>query len=262
MKRILVVLLVLGLSLVSADAHKTPKPQKTKQPACAADINSCPNEGCSQDNHHDPDLNQFKNITSINKPVEDKSLSWMISLENEVEKAHYRRGDSRKVLTDSGEGRNLRVIGYLLAVKKEPGGESCNCYLRDVDVSTDNHLVLVNPQVVTDNKLPSHATKQQLKDIFKTREAKSVTAEFTPRVRKQGHPNFTSELQSRVNKTPQGALWVRITGQLMFDSEHFHQLHLNRATQWEIHPIMKLEYCSKGKTCTATGSANWVDLDQ
>ena len=121
--------------------------------------------------------------------------------------------------------------------------------------------MLVNPKVVTDNPLPAPATKKQLTAVFNNREAKSVTAEFTPRVRKDGHPNFTSELQKLLNKTPQGALWVRITGQLMFDSEHFHNLPLNRATQWEIHPIMKLEYCPKNKTCEKNSDENWVDLD-
>ncbi len=75
------------------------------------------------------------------------------------------------------------------------------------------------------------------------------------------HPNFTSKLQKRINKTKQGALWVRVTGQLMFDSEHFHHLKLNRATQWEIHPILKLEYCSKGEMCRIDSDDNWEDLD-
>jgi hypothetical protein len=148
----------------------------------------------------------------------------------------------------------------LLAVKQEHG-ESCNCYLDEVDVTTDNHLVLVNPKVVTDNPRPEPATKKQLDAIFHEREKSSVTAEFTPRGRADGHPNFTSKPQKRINKTQQGALWVRVTGQLMFDSEHFHNLKLNRATQWEIHPILKLEYCSKGKTCPKDGDDNWVDFD-
>jgi hypothetical protein len=217
--------------------------------------------GKSQDREPDPGFSGFFPIKSINKPVEDRSLLSMISLEKKVIVSGYKRGDPRNVLTDLGERSNVRVVGLLLAVKQEPGGESCNCYLREVDVTTDNHLALVNPQVVTANKLPAHATKKQLTNIFHEREAKSVTAEFTPRVRKDGHPNFTSGLQSILNTTPQGALLVRVTGQLMFDSEHFHQLHLNRATQWEIHPIMKLEFCPKGKMCKKDSDENWVDLD-
>jgi hypothetical protein len=64
-----------------------------------------------------------------------------------------------------------------------------------------------------------------------------------------------------LNKTPQGALWVRVTGQLMFDSEHFHQKPLNRKTGWEAYPILKFEYRPLGKKCPATGDTNWVDLD-
>jgi hypothetical protein len=254
MKRtLIVVVLGLGLFLVPAHARK-------KQPPCASNIGSCPNSGCSENDTHDSDLNELKNKESINEPVEDRTLSWMMGLEKKVEKSDYRRGDPRDVLTELGEGSSLRVVGYLLAVKQE-GGESCNCYLDDVDITTDNHLVLVNPNVVTANKLPEPATKTQLTATFKKREAKSVTAEFTPRVREHGHPNFTSDLQEALNKTQQGALWVRVTGQLMFDSEHFHNLRLNRATQWEIHPIMKLEFCSKGKTCKKDSDENWIDLD-
>lgn len=146
MKRTLIaVLLVVSLFLVPAEAKKTPKP-KTPQPACATDIDSCPDKGCSKDNHHDPDLNELKNIKSINKPVQDRSLLSMISLEKKVIASGYKRGDPRNVLTDLGERSNVSVVGFLLAVKQEPGGESCNCYLREVDVSTDNHLVLVVPR--------------------------------------------------------------------------------------------------------------------
>jgi len=253
MKRILIVLLFVMAIFVAPSGV-------AQKPPCADDIESCSREGCSPKNNHDPKLNKLKNLKSSDNPVTDRSLTWMIQREKKVEDSGYRRGDPRGTLTDLDEGTQARVVGYLLAVKKEHG-ESCNCYLDVVDETTDNHLVLVNPKVVTDNPLPAPATKKQLTAVFHNREAKSVTAEFTPRVRKDGHPNFTSELQKLLNTTPQGALWVRITGQLMFDSEHFHNLNLNRATQWEIHPILKLEYCSKGKTCKIGTDDNWVDLD-
>ena len=152
------------------------------------------------------------------------------------------------------------MVGYLLAVKQECG-ESCNCGLQEVDVTTDNHLVLVNPKVVTDNPLPEHATAKQIKAVFAKREPLSMTAEFTPRVRADGHPNFTSDVQTTINKTPQGALWVRVTGQLFFDSEHFKKKPLKRKTSWEVHPILKFEYCTKGKTCKKDTDEGWTDLD-
>jgi hypothetical protein len=225
-----------------------------------ADIASCPSEGCSPNNNHDPQLNRLKNLKSSEKPVIDRTLTWMIGREKKVEDSGYKRGGPRNVLTNLDEGTEARVVGLLLAVKQEHG-ESCNCGLDVVDVTTDNHLVLVNPKVVTDTLLPANATKSQLTAAFKKREPKSVTAEFTPRVRAEGHPNFISELQKEINKTAQGALRVRITGQLMFDSEHFHHLPLKRATQWEIHPILKLEYCPKNKICKTNGDENWIDLD-
>ena len=61
-------------------------------------------------------------------------------------------------------------------------------------ITTDNHLVLVNPKVITDNPLPEPATIKQLKAAFKLREPASMTAEFTPRVRAEGHPNLPAKL--------------------------------------------------------------------
>jgi hypothetical protein len=259
MKRILIALFLIILFLIGADAQfKRTCEQKTP---CADSINDCPKEGCSANNHHDPELNTLKNLKSSTKPVEDRTITAILRLEKKVEDSGYEQGDSRKVLRDLGEGSQIRVVGYLLAVKQECG-ESCNCGLADVDVTTDNHLVLVNPKVVTDNPLPENAKKKQLTAVFKVREPLSMTAEFTPRVRANGHPNFTSELQNRINKTPQGALWVRVTGQLFFDSEHFHQKPLKRKTSWEVHPILNFEYCLKGRTCKIDSDENWQDLDK
>jgi hypothetical protein len=261
MKRTLaLILLSLSLLLTGADAKTKKKKSAPKKP-CAANLGVCPPEGCSKDNHHDPKLNILKNRKSSNKPVQDRSLTEMMRMEKKVRDSGYKKGDPRGKLTDLGEGTQARVVGYLLAVKKE-GGESCNCGLSKVDVETDNHLVLVNPKTITDFPLPPHADTDTLTGIFHQRETQSVTAEFTPRVRAEGHPNFTRKIQlEKLNKTPQGALWVRVTGQLMFDSEHFGQKTPIRATSWEIHPILKFEFCPQGKTCNKDTDANWVDLD-
>lgn len=230
------------------------------QPTCANNIGICPNEGCSSDNHHDPKLNVIKNIISNNKPIADRSLSWMRSHKNPKKFTEYSPQGSRGKLTELGEGDQIRTVGYLLAVKPELGGESCNCYLRTVE-ETDNHLVLVTKETLEKYPLPMNASKSILRTTFRFREKESVTAEFTPRVRKE-HPNFTNaKLQPLINKTPQGALLVRITGQLMFDSEHYFVHKLSRVNNWEIHPIFRLEYCPKGKICTATSDENWLDLD-
>jgi len=56
---------------------------------------------------------------------------------------------------------------------------------------------------------------------------------------------------------------VRVTGLLMFDSKHFfHDTPaMARDTEWEIHPVLKMKFCPKGKTCRADSDENWLDLD-
>lgn len=45
---------------------------------------------------------------------------------------------------------------------------------------------------------------------------------------------------------------VRISGWLMYDSEHVHAIGTQRATVWEVHPITKIEVQNSGQ---------WVDLE-
>jgi hypothetical protein len=258
MKRFLLVLLIIVSVMLAADAKTKAKKKKVPlQPTCATNIENCEVEGCSNDNHHDPKLNRLKNRKSSSAPVTDRSVTWMKGRPNPT---HYTPGGSRDELTALGEGDQVRVVGYLLAVKPELGGESCNCYLRTVP-ETDNHLVLVTKATVDKFPLPPHANMTTIKKVFGKREAESITVEYTPRVR-LGHPNFTNEkTQPLINKTAQGALKVRVTGPLMFDSEHFFVHQLNRKTNWEIHPVFHLDYCPKGKTCTADSDANWQDIE-
>ena len=56
------------------------------------------------------------------------------------------------------------------------------------------------------------------------------------------------------------ALLVRVTGMLLFDSEHFVHNPLKRANNWEIHPILKFEYCLSG-SCPAQSDDGWKSLD-
>ena len=232
--------------------------QRVAQPTCAETIDACPLEGCSSDNHHDPKLNRLKNITTLTGALHDRTLDWM---KDHEDPKTYRRGQPRDELTALGEGKRTRLVGYLLRAKLELGGESCNCYLRTAE-TTDNHLVLVTKATVDKFPIVANMDKKALDATFHSREAESITVEFTPRVRKLGHPHFMAEnVQPLIEAAPSKALLVRVTGQLMFDSEHFFQNRLNRVTNWEIHPIFRLEYCPAGKSCRPTSNANWKDLD-
>jgi hypothetical protein len=153
-----------------------------------------------------------------------------------------RQTPNRNELTRLGEGKRVTVVAYALVAR--PGGkESCNCGLTAVQ-DTDNHIVLVEPTL----KNPSLVKNED----------DSETAEFTPRVRLD-HPNLSrAKLQPLIAK--RGRQLVRVTGLLLFDSEHFLGRHLKRHNNWEIHPVLKLEYCV-APTCQDTGAAGWNNLD-
>jgi hypothetical protein len=69
-------------------------------------------------------------------------------------------------------------------------------------------------------------------------------------------PNY-----KRSQKTANGKLLVRVSGLLLFDSKHFFHEPVVRDTNWEIHPVLKFEYCPKGKNCRAETDENWKNLD-
>jgi hypothetical protein len=141
--------------------------------------------------------------------------------------------------------RRPENYGRCLGTHSQTGEQGkLNCDLPDPE-NQDNHIVLVDPRV----KNPTLAQD----------EIRSVTAEFTPRVRLE-HLNFARTQLNKLIEKGGGKLLVRVIGLLLFDSKHFFD-PLTRDTNWEIHPVLKMEYCPKGKTCRADSDENWVDLD-
>jgi hypothetical protein len=214
---------------------KCPSPTKLKK-----GITACPDTGCGS---VDPNLNKAKNIPSVDGQAETMTIEEMKALADPV--PGYAIGDGRDKITALGEGRKITVMAWALVVRKG-GAESCNCKLTAVK-DTDNHIVLVDPTV----KNPTLAKNED----------DSETAEFTPRVRLE-HPNLSRAKLSPLITAGGNKLLVRITGQLMFDSEHSLGHHLKRHNNWEVHPISGLEYCPKAKKCTAGSNANWKDIEQ
>jgi hypothetical protein len=244
----------LSVALLGAKSQPQRKTQPNAEPPCAASLNDCPDHGCGT--QFDPKLNEVKNVTAVDGTPTPRNITWMQKLDDPD---NFAQGDDRTELTDLGEGEKVIVVAYLIAARKELGGESCNCGLH-TEAETDNHLVLVKKSTVDQMPL-SGRTKAAIAATQKNREAKSTTAEFTPRVR-LNHPNFTFEtMQPLVDASPQKALWVRVTGQLMFDSEHFLRNHLDRVNNWEIHPVMKMEYCTTGAKCTIGDDVGWKSID-
>jgi hypothetical protein len=250
-------LLFLSVFIFSSTLDAQQRRPKSKHPTTAApkssanieNIADCPNEGIGGD----PNLNRRKNIRSDKKKATLRSIQWMKKLGNPPKEDCKSEDGTRKTLQKLGEGQKVTVVAWALAARKG-GKESCNCGLK-TPPNTDNHIVLVDPSS-TNPTLTSD-------------EDESETAEFTPRTRLD-HPNFTqNKLQSLIDpqwkpgQTPKkGKLLVRVTGLLLFDSEHYCRNALTRFNNWEIHPVLKMEYCPDGKTCREKSNTNWKSLEK
>jgi hypothetical protein len=210
------------------------------------DINDCPDTGCGS---VDPHLNHQKNIPSDSQTAEAMTIQQMRNLPDPV--AGFKVGSTREKLEALGEGKKIVVVANALVVRKG-SAESCNCKLTK-PVDADNHIVLVDRVL---RIKPGETAKQTLA----RREENSETAEFAPRARLNS-PNLT-----RTNLSPliavDGVQKVRVTGLLMFDSEHSLGRHLHRHNNWEIHPVLAMDYCPRGKRCTADSDDNWVKLGE
>ena len=218
-------------------AQRERKATTRKTPANnVSSIANCPDQGSGGD----PNLNRRKNIRTDNRKATLRSISWMKNLP--APKKFTRQTTNRLELNGLGEVKKIAVVAYALVARKG-GKESCNCGLSAAK-DTDNHIVLTDPST----KNPSLVKNEE----------DSVTAEFTPRVRLD-HPSLAgAKLQALIK--PKGRLLVRVSGLLLFDSEHFLGHHLKRATNWEIHPVTRLEYCAAA-TCSDTGDAGWKSLE-
>lgn len=240
MKRSLTVILLLVFA-IPVGAVPAKKKTKKKSPPCAVDLAHCPDEGCG--GKFDANLNRQKNIRTSNETAEDKDYGYLAGLPKKV--PGYKIGDTREKLAAEGEGTMIRVVAYALVARKG-SSETCNCHLT-APKDTDNHIVLVNPNL----KHPSLAAN----------EGKSQTAEFTPRVRLD-HPKLAGAKLQALIAAQGGKLLVRVTGLQMYDSEHALGPHkLKRLNDWEIHPVFGLEYCPKGKTCKKDSDANWKNIE-
>lgn len=185
--------------------------------ACANSLDDCPEEGCGAGG--DPFLNRMKNRVTIpdDGDVQTRSLSAIRRLRQPVS---WVRGSNRASLS-SREETPVVIQGYMKVVK--PGGkETCNCGLSGAE-NADLHLVIVS-------------AKTGRYSI----EASSVTAEVTPRIRKLFHPTWTlSKIRTLTGKK------VRLTGWLLLDTQHIRR-PLVRSTNWELHPITKIEVMTDG----------------
>lgn len=212
-------------------------------PAGITAIGNCPTGGCGH--LSDSLLDEQKNRTEAAQT--SGAAKRVADIKALPEPKDWLTGKNRAEIEKPGLERSpFRLVAFLQKVKTE-GGESCNCELRKL-VDTDLHFVMV--------------------DDLNDPESASISAEVTPRVRQNGHENWTD----RRLKPLEGSL-VRLTGWLMLDTAHIHHnvlLHdaqgpeinrepINRASNWELHPITKIEVC-KGPTQACRSGQGWQDF--
>lgn len=197
------------------DSHPPGLPTLDQMPrAMASEFNGCPADGDGGDRS----LNYLKNRT-------DES-TWLMAAAAGVRSLPVPRGLDRVHRSSWGpaasravrrfEGLPLAIEGYLVDVREE-GSESTNCHGGDA-ASHDWHLWLADA--------PGSARSV------------SIVAELTPRVRAL-HPDW---LIDDLRQAMRDSVRVRISGWLLLDQEHPEQLGKSRATLWEIHPAMRVDF--------------------
>lgn len=218
-------------------AERESRSSSRTRPPCATDLASCPDEGCGG-----PDadllLNRSKNRTESPSPASVRNMT-LNDLRHLSQPASWQPNRDRSSLQGTGrEGQPVRAMGYLWRAKREHA-ESCNCGLdapgAPGELLTDIHMVL------TDNMSDPEAT--------------SVTAEITPRVRAlRPDPQTWTASQIALLR----GKFIRVTGYVMLDTQHIGS-PLVRATNWEVHPITKLEVCTRTESQCRAGQG-WQEV--
>jgi len=198
-------------------ATPTPSPQIAPGPGFST-FDGCPLEGDAT-NYSVQELNRLKNRTAIPQP---QQIDPAVTLTAMLEPGNDRHRWNKQ--------RGAEITGYVFDIKVG-GVETVNCRASDPQ-HRDAHIELVL-------------------DPMNAGDTHRVIVEVTPRIRaiaeQRGEDWSTSALRDHF----QGR-WVRVTGWLLFDTEHERQ-SLNtaprrarswRATAWELHPVTSLEVVS------------------
>lgn len=221
--------------------------------------------GCSKAGGYDAYLNYLKNLTPSPATGGVKFLN-QASFDNLNTKTPSDLGQDnnhatyKDQLSQLGEGKQFAIVGYLYYFEST-GAESSNCELTGTD-NVDFHIGIGFDQSLTsqvNHKAPQSAPKQLQQE--------SVIVEMTPHYRAQ----FEDGIWTLATLAPALGHKVKVTGQLLVDSEHnkptdncalaqtpAQKSHCWRYSIWELHPVTAFEYC-EDESCTGT-SGNWIPI--
>lgn len=203
-----------------------PKGESPKQTASSVigiapkDFHGIPPEGTGGD----PDLNRQKNRWAAPAEAAEMSVSQVIALPHDELSLMGREMRSKWSTPAASqaamnENRGIQVVGYL-AHAKESGSETCN---GKSDTYHDFHIWITESPEENKNQ--------------------GIIVEATPFWKEQ-YPawqlNAFEKLASRNEK-------VRVSGWILWDSEHADEVGKSRGSLWEVHPFTKFEYFSGGK---------------
>lgn len=196
----------------------------------------CPDTGCCWDKQ----LNVRKNLREAPK---DQPQATSVSVDEIKRYAYPPRwavGQSRDELKKLGEGRYVSVQAYLVEARwGDLNPANCN-----------------RPEPENINVILSLVSKDSLSLDWRRRPLASVTAELTPRVRAL-HPEWKRNLWKLIRNGRRNQLLVRVKGIMLLDTGRAHS-PLNRATDWELHPVLDIEVCARGDCANDVG---WKKLE-
>jgi hypothetical protein len=217
-------------------------PQVLNKPQPEMDMEwDCPPLG-RLSKYTDPETNRLKNRIDSppveNRPVFHKvGLKELKSLPSPIGFLKKKRSDwtpQQREIVEKNEGIPIAVLGYLLVTSVNgkavgaiaEGPESCNCGRRELK-HVDFRLWLVeNPN---DSK------------------ADAVIVQMTPRVRARRSKQWTLENLTYIAKE---RFPVIVYGWLMFEEGEQKGVGKSRATLWEIHPLIQIEFIRNGEWIT------------
>ncbi len=234
----LFIAIVLFSSAAFATAQHLPN-LPNKPPMQFENPSFCPPDGLINSTQDDAELNRHKNRiddASNYFPVNFSEIQTLFYPPSAGGKKRSSWSATERSAIEKREGIPIQVQGFLALVNnakhgdppriegaRPEGKESCNCDSEE-PAQIDFHIWLLN------------ASGQNRKF--------SIVVEMTPRVRAH-HPNWTV---ANLTHIANSNFPVRIYGWLMFDGQHPEQVTgkpgqpPTRATLWEIHPIMKVQF--------------------
>lgn len=230
---ILSLLLLVSLALARPQQHSKPRVLAHTSKACSTSLAKCPPAGCGGG---DPLLNTKKN--RLDPPTTDlqpMTFADFLHLQEEAP-THWVQGQARAEVEQMGEDTPVTLAGFLLGAHSG-SPETCNCKLSG-EANNDYHINIV--------ERPSD------------RLTSSIVVEMTPKIR-ANIPEWTLATINGLVTDPNNPPLVRVSGYLLFDSEHVSRSGGERATIWEVHPVTKLEVCPAGG-CTVDNDSGWQDI--